>query len=158
MKMCTKCKKEKQDSDFGMSADKRVKRPSLKSWCRPCNSEYQRGIYANNPEKQRLRQANYALRYKGKYNIARRANRLEIYISECSRKYGASKSEIRDLLNKKACEICGGTYRLSVDHCHTKNKIRGLLCDGCNNMLGRAKDSIKTLQNAIKYLNKCITS
>lgn len=41
---------------------------------------------------------------------------------------------------------------LSVDHCHTKGKIRGLLCYNCNMMLGHAKDSIKVLQSAIEYL------
>jgi recombination endonuclease VII len=37
------------------------------------------------------------------------------------------------------CWICGGgrkSRRLDIDHCHRTNKIRGLLCAGCNRKLG----------------------
>ena len=39
-----------------------------------------------------------------------------------------------------------------VDHCHAHGHIRGILCGDCNIMLGRAKDSIKTLKKAVEYL------
>ena len=39
-----------------------------------------------------------------------------------------------------------------VDHCHTSNEVRGILCLKCNMALGNFKDSIENLQNAIKYL------
>lgn len=32
--------------------------------------------------------------------------------------------------------------------------IRGILCTSCNNMLGRARDSVEVLQSAIKYLER----
>ena len=41
---------------------------------------------------------------------------------------------------------------LSVDHCHTTGKVRGLLCYNCNLALGNFKDNINSLENAIKYL------
>lgn len=41
---------------------------------------------------------------------------------------------------------------LAIDHCHSTGKIRGLLCQNCNIALGGFKDSIETLQSAIKYL------
>lgn len=44
------------------------------------------------------------------------------------------------------------TANLSVDHNHKTNTTRGLLCAGCNFMLGFAKDSILILQSAISYL------
>lgn len=43
--------------------------------------------------------------------------------------------------------------KLSVDHCHTTGKIRGLLCKLCNLALGNISDDIKTLQNLIGYLS-----
>lgn len=67
--------------------------------------------------------------------------------------YGLTKDEY-DKLGKK-CMVCGvgrGKKRLSVDHNHKTNKIRGLLCDNCNNGLGRFKDSVELLLKAIKYL------
>lgn len=55
------------------------------------------------------------------------------------------------------CKICKRPQtefkkKLAVDHCHITGKTRGLLCNNCNTILGHAKDNIKTLQNAIKYL------
>jgi hypothetical protein len=43
---------------------------------------------------------------------------------------------------------------LCVDHCHTSNDVRGLLCVNCNHALGKFDDNIDTLLNAIKYLSK----
>jgi hypothetical protein len=39
-----------------------------------------------------------------------------------------------------------------LDHCHKKNKVRGIICRDCNFGLGNFKDNIKTLIKAIKYL------
>jgi glycosyltransferase involved in cell wall biosynthesis len=41
-----------------------------------------------------------------------------------------------------------------ADHCHKTGKFREYICDYCNNSLGRALDSIETLQRLIKYLEK----
>jgi hypothetical protein len=82
--------------------------------------------------------------------------------------YGITKKEY-DLLfakQKGVCLICGQTEnsftrtgkvitKLFVDHNHKTNKVRGLLCSGCNKGLGYFKDSPKLLGKAIKYLNKC---
>ncbi len=43
---------------------------------------------------------------------------------------------------------------LAVDHCHVTNKIRGLLCQKCNQGLGLFKDNIDFLNSAIKYLQR----
>lgn len=42
--------------------------------------------------------------------------------------------------------------RLSVDHCHTTKKVRGLLCSKCNCVIGYANESIDILRKAIDYL------
>lgn len=58
------------------------------------------------------------------------------------------------------CAICGNfearpnVSRLSVDHDHETGKIRGLLCDRCNRMLGCAKDDVQILEQAIEYLRR----
>lgn len=57
-----------------------------------------------------------------------------------------------------ACGICGGQSnngrRLSIDHCHTTNEIRGLLCNRCNLMVGHARDSVEILRAAIAFLER----
>jgi len=46
------------------------------------------------------------------------------------------------------------TRSLAVDHCHTTNKVRGLLCAHCNHAIGKFKDNLDLLRNAINYLTK----
>lgn len=60
------------------------------------------------------------------------------------------------------CAICGvllttkGRSWTSAagDHCHATNKARGILCKGCNLLLGQANDSVERLRRAIDYLTK----
>ena len=44
--------------------------------------------------------------------------------------------------------------RLFVDHCHVSKKVRGLLCNNCNQGIGLLEDSIENLSQAILYLEK----
>lgn len=37
--------------------------------------------------------------------------------------------------------------RLVLDHCHERGHVRGLLCPGCNWLLGRVKDDPQTLRS-----------
>lgn len=53
--------------------------------------------------------------------------------------YGISLDDYNDMYSKQdgRCAICGRSYpRLSVDHDHKSNKVRGLLCNSCNMTLG----------------------
>ncbi|KKN10422.1 hypothetical protein LCGC14_1036850 [marine sediment metagenome] len=81
------------------------------------------------------------------------------------RKYGISLEQYRAIFTKQngACSICGlpetkrnngKPRRLSVDHCHTTNKIRGLLCNKCNLAIGNFEDDIDVMASAISYLRQ----
>lgn len=53
------------------------------------------------------------------------------------------------------CAICGedgGCKGLVVDHRHSDDAVRGLLCTRCNVILGMAKDNPDVLAKAIEYL------
>lgn len=61
------------------------------------------------------------------------------------------------------CDICnkpekptktGKRKLLSVDHCHESTKVRGLLCNSCNALLGLSKDRISVLESMISYLKE----
>lgn len=53
------------------------------------------------------------------------------------------------------CAICTATpkkKRFAIDHDHATGTVRGLLCDNCNNGLGRFGDSPELLATARDYL------
>ena len=73
--------------------------------------------------------------------------------------YGLSWEDYSHMLRMQgyACSICkisiSNPKQANVDHCHKTEKVRGLLCRGCNLGLGFFQDSVKNLENAIKYLS-----
>jgi hypothetical protein len=54
-----------------------------------------------------------------------------------------------ETLNRK-----GTIQPLSVDHNHQTGRVRALLCNACNSLLGNAKENIQILQAAIRYLQE----
>ncbi|MFF4952868.1 endonuclease VII domain-containing protein [Streptomyces chattanoogensis] len=71
--------------------------------------------------------------------------------------YGLGPGEYDALFTAQGgrCAICGGTrtQRLSVDHCHRTQLVRGLLCRMCNGrLLTAARDRPETLRAAADYL------
>lgn len=74
-------------------------------------------------------------------------------------RYGITDEVFQTMLlgqnNKcKICSVHNSTKPLCVDHSHTTNSVRGLLCGTCNKGLGRFKDDVKLLTLAIEYLTK----
>ena len=78
-------------------------------------------------------------------------------------KYGMTLEDFHDMLEDQSgkCAICGSTdkgnsrhSKMSIDHCHVTNKVRGILCNNCNAGLGFLKDNIEILQKAIQYLRE----
>jgi len=83
--------------------------------------------------------------------------------SQLKTKYGISLRQYNKLLGKQQglCAICGQpevmvrkgkVQNLSVDHCHSTGRVRGLLCSSCNPMLGLSREDISILAKAITYL------
>ncbi len=97
----------------------------------------------------------YVLNRSRKY---RRKNRERYVGYALKRHYGMTLEQYRTLLQSQSrlCGICHcslvGLSRVCVDHDHGSNRIRGLLCNDCNLMLGYAQDSITRLQAGIVYL------
>jgi hypothetical protein len=56
------------------------------------------------------------------------------------------------------CAICGGDCMtgksLAVDHDHDTGKIRGLLCQRCNQAIGLLDHDVDKMLSAITYLRK----
>jgi hypothetical protein len=81
---------------------------------------------------------------------------------ELKKKYGINLNDYNEMYAAQngCCKICGKhqldvNRPLCVDHNHNTGKVRGLLCNWCNSMLGYALDNKETLLNGIKYLEEC---
>lgn len=78
------------------------------------------------------------------------------------KKYGLTLPEFESMLEAQnnKCSICGYSDTSDpnlfpvVDHCHDTEKVRGLLCMSCNMGLGKFKDDVNVLKNAIRYLEE----
>jgi len=73
-------------------------------------------------------------------------------------KYGISLEEYEAMLAKQdgACAVCVSIpdgRDLCVDHDHLTGKVRGLLCDLCNRMLGQSGDRSWLLRRGANYLD-----
>lgn len=76
-------------------------------------------------------------------------------------KYGLTEEQYQEMFKAQngLCKICNnpeiitdkrvnGPKRLSIDHCHTTGKIRGLLCRNCNIGIGNLKHNPEFLRRA----------
>lgn len=81
-------------------------------------------------------------------------------------RYGITPEDYARMLAEQdgKCAICldppheGNTLKrwngkLAIDHCHDTGTVRGLLCNNCNLVVGRGRDSA-TLQRAVEYVRR----
>jgi hypothetical protein len=145
MLRCSACGNEKPEVEFyvnNWNARGRGYR------CKPCQSEYNIRWQQGN----RKERASYMRRFNktasGKACL--KVRRLK--------KYDLSDGEFAELVEAQGgkCWICKapGGEALCVDHNHKTGKVRGLLCQDCNRMLGCARDNVDVLNKAIDYLKE----
>ena len=72
------------------------------------------------------------------------------------RKFNLSETEYENLISVNNCQVCGRdiTEKKCIDHCHTTEKIRGVLCNNCNTALGLVGDNVQILSKLIRYLEQ----
>lgn len=88
----------------------------------------------------------------------REENRQKASERRLVRLYGLSREALDVLLQTQGgrCAICRNELRgyWHVDHDHVTERVRGLLCGGCNVGLGRFRDNPEALIAAAAYLRK----
>ena len=89
---------------------------------------------------------------KTKKRLAQRKRRL-------SNNYGMTIDDFEVLLKRQnhrcfGCMINIDENTARVDHDHDTGKVRGLLCDHCNWVLGHARDNPRVLRRLMAYLDK----
>lgn len=173
-KECSECKQHKNFSEFRKNNKMLLK---ISSHCCDCLRSRARKFYAAN--KQRLllaakekrknnllyvrkRERNWRLRNQDRS----KGKTLQKYWPGSSWREALNNFKLLQELQNNLCASCGSAETkkynrpphqildLCVDHCHNTGKVRGLLCDACNVMLGLAKDNPKVCRDAAVYLEK----
>lgn len=162
---CTVCDRGRSETPF----------PAKGGTCKECvhekqaayratcdRREYDRDRYMKKGEQIRAQVRQYARANSDKVSMSKknaRAKNPDKYLDKDLKwRYGLSLEEFRRLEAAQGgvCAICHEppSTRLYVDHDHVSGRIRGLLCQRCNVMLGHAKDNVLILESAITYLQR----
>lgn len=77
-----------------------------------------------------------------------------------NRKYGVSTEMLDEMLAVETCQMPGCGKKLKedrekkIDHCHTSGKVRAVLCDRCNRLLGSVEKNLHLIQSMLDYIAK----
>lgn len=142
MKICTVCKQQKDFSEYyNYSASK-----DGKSYrCKSCDNLARQKWKENNPEKAHISQRGRNLKHK--YGIS-----LEDYLKMYQDQQG--RCACCGVEENQALYGANKSLNFAVDHCHSTNKVRGLLCNQCNRAIGMLGDTPEALLKAYEYLKK----
>lgn len=132
IKRCRICEQEK-DLDCFYVTSARTK-DGHRHECKTCWNKKARGYYLEN--KERVSEINK--------------------IGHFRRKYGLSLDDLERLKKwaNHRCEICNKERPLVVDHSHRTGKVRGMLCNPCNQALGSIEESPATAATMLTYITK----
>lgn len=142
MKKCNKCLQDKELSMFCLcSSTDDGHQPRCKS-CEKSYREINKHIIAQKAKK-----------YNSKY-VSRRANR---YLIKRYNIDSSAKIQMFDAQEGK-CYTCNKHFenlsKANVDHNHSTDKIRKLLCYNCNMALGLLKENINVIFNLAAYIRE----
>jgi Recombination endonuclease VII len=164
VKKCRTCKEEKPLSEFYSNSSYA---DGVSSECKTCSHARSRLWRLRNLQKSREYSRQWEAENKEKIKAYRKdfiSRNLEHYRERCKRsdrkrKYGVTGQQFLSMKEAQGnrCAICGNTpsgKELCIDHCHATGKVRGLLCNHCNVVLGMAEDSVQILTEAIAYLQR----
>ena len=104
-------------------------------------------------------------RYYNSHSIAHRLANARVKARVRNHEFAVTADEVRAAQASQGdlCAICGRpetrkqhgvVQALSIDHCHTTGRFRGLLCEACNKVLGFMEDNPDRFSQAIHYLQQ----
>lgn len=150
MKHCSKCKTTKPLEEF---TNNPKQSQGKANYCKPCSREY----YAKWKTPEMLQR-----KYTAKKQPERQVAHKSYYLLK---KYNLTLEDYNKLWDSQehCCKICKAKENtpgkgFAVDHCHTTGKVRGILCDRCNLLLGKAHDDCTLLEEVINYLKSSSTA
>lgn len=109
-------------------------------------------------EEKRAADREYYRRHREEHGLSYRESAMQ-------KKFGISLHEYGQMLLAQGgkCAICekesggtrhGETKALAVDHDHKTGKVRGLLCESCNQGIGKLQDDPEILRKAADYIER----
>lgn len=138
---CTKCKLVKALAEFGPHKATRLR---VASWCKACCKARRIERERADPDATRAKNHRNYNRY-GKNSHLRRAYGI-----------GLDEKMERLRLQGNVCSICEtaepGAKGFVVDHNHTTERVRAILCSPCNFALGCARERPDLLERMASYL------
>lgn len=142
LKPCSKCKRNLPSVEFHKTTSTLC---GYTARCKECRNEACRQWCESNPERRRAAYEGWVKR-----NPRIRKNSL------LRSTYGITIEQYDEMFLKQggACAICKEPKKLVVDHCHTTGKVRGLLCNFCNTMIGKMQEKAEKFESAISYLKQ----
>jgi len=159
VKKCGRCGIRKSKDEF--YADK--SRPDGKQrQCKKCQNARKQNTEAHRAlvRKWRVKNPNKANEANRKWR-ENNPEKLKLYEKKriCKRR-GITIEEFDSILRSQGgkCAICGkdspGKKNWVIDHNHTTNENRGLLCSQCNVGIGMFRENAEVLEKAKSYLGK----
>mgnify|MGYP001558347869 CR=1 FL=1 len=132
MKKCTKCLTIKPFDEFHKDSNKK---DGIRYWCKDCTFKYQKDRAEKNPQHVKSLQRN----------------------NDLKRHYKISLNDYNKMFLDQGgvCAICGKYQKhknLAVDHCHKTGKVRQLLCQRCNRVLGVLKEDVLLINSILSYI------
>lgn len=166
MKKCTKCKVNKNITEFHKD---KYEPDGFRIFCKSCISLYRKEhqdtirIYRlqyNKLNKVKIQKSQKAYELKNKDAMFDYRKNWKL-----KNRYGITTQDYLNMVisQDNKCAICNSpeTIRqnnkvneLAIDHDHKTNKVRGLLCGSCNRGIGLFKENTNLLKLAITYLEK----
>lgn len=162
LKECLKCNTFKPLTEFHKHCKTQ---DGHRTYCKVCRSIYANFYREKNKEEhlkreaiKRIRRAE-SIKVESKKYANKSTTKLLRFAYTLENTYNITIKDYDRMYEEQneRCKICKISQdqiirRLCVDHCHSTGKVRGLLCDSCNRLLGQAKDSSDILIEASKYI------
>ncbi len=140
-KKCFTCGKVKSAKSFSR---KRASNDGYNSSCRSCTTAYNRSRHSSDL---------YSLHKQRENNLK---NGYNLTFTEYDAIF-QSQSGVCACCGREETafsRVANSFQRLSVDHCHRTNKIRGLLCSNCNTALGLMHEDPANVKSLLTYIEK----
>lgn len=147
MRICIKCHKEKDLEQF-----RKLHGEGFSGYCESC-----RGAARRSMRKIKTREERTEAHRTWRKQTARHKEYMDAYNLSYHRGITVEQFTAMFEAQDGKCAICkgpSGDRRFHVDHCHTTNVIRGLLCSNCNTGLGLFCDDPTRLESAVVYLKR----